>query len=179
LAEKIYKIKKDLEEKKTRRLEQSQGGSFQQQQLSNEPSQQVSGTKIEIKQEPNLSHLSISNGDSTNQKISPVKTEPGCIGELLYRVAKKVGAYTIGGGPKKFFLEMTPLRVKTWEFEFEIFEAKKRFSDSGKAYCILKRKVAKMRFLSKNDVKMALGLFTTDISQRKSGLFTTNTIKET
>ena len=38
-----------------------------------------------------------------------------------------------------------------WEFEFDIFEAKKRFPDSGKAYCVLKRKVAKMRVLLKND----------------------------
>ena len=55
---------------------------------------------------------------------------------------------------KKFFLEMTPLGVKTCgESEFDIFEAKKRFPDSGKA-CVLKRKVAKMRFLPKNGVKM-------------------------
>ena len=46
---------------------------------------------------------------------------------------------------------MTPLGVKTCgESEFDIFEAKKRFPDSGKA-CVLKRKVAKMRFLPKND----------------------------
>jgi hypothetical protein len=38
-------------------------------------------------------------------------------------------------------------RIKTCgKSEFDIFEAKKRFPDSGKA-CILKRKVAKMRFL--------------------------------
>ena len=50
-----------------------------------------------------------------------------------------------------FFLEMTPLGVKTFgESEFGIFDAKKRFPDSGKA-CVLKRKVAKMRFLPKND----------------------------
>jgi hypothetical protein len=30
-------------------------------------------------------------------------------------------------------------------------QGKKRFLDSGKAYCVLKRKVAKMRFLDKND----------------------------
>jgi hypothetical protein len=36
------------------------------------------------------------------------------------------------------------------ESEFDIFEARKRFSDSGKA-CVLKRKVAKVRFLPKND----------------------------
>jgi hypothetical protein len=34
------------------------------------------------------------------------------------------------------------------ESKFDIFEAKKRFPDSGKA-CILKRKVAKMRFYLK------------------------------
>jgi hypothetical protein len=53
---------------------------------------------------------------------------------------------------------MTPPRVKTCgESEFEIFEAKKprneykkRFPDSGK-FCVLKRKVAKMRFLPKNN----------------------------
>ena len=46
---------------------------------------------------------------------------------------------------------MTPLVVKTCE-EFDIFEAKKRFPDSGKACCVLKRKVVKMRFLQqKND----------------------------
>jgi hypothetical protein len=43
---------------------------------------------------------------------------------------------------------MTPLGVKTCgEIEFDIFEAKKRFSDSGKT-CVLKRKVAKMRFFA-------------------------------
>jgi hypothetical protein len=42
---------------------------------------------------------------------------------------------------------MTPLGVKTCgKFEFEIFEA-----NSGKAHCVSKRKVAKMRFLPKND----------------------------
>jgi hypothetical protein len=47
---------------------------------------------------------------------------------------------------------MTPLGVKTGgESEYNIFEAKKRFPDSGKAYCVLKRKVAKKRFLTKND----------------------------
>ena len=47
---------------------------------------------------------------------------------------------------------MTPLGVKTCgESEFDIFEAKKRFPDSGKAYYVLKRKVAKMRLLPKND----------------------------
>ena len=52
----------------------------------------------------------------------------------------------------KIFLEMTPLGVKTWvESEFDMFEAKKCFSYSGKAFCALKRKVAKIRFLSKND----------------------------
>jgi hypothetical protein len=47
---------------------------------------------------------------------------------------------------KNFFLEMTPLGLKTCrESEFDIFEAKKHFPDSGKA-CILKRKVAKIAF---------------------------------
>ena len=42
---------------------------------------------------------------------------------------------------------MTPLGVKTYgESEFDIFEAKKCFPGSGKAYNVLKRKVAKMRF---------------------------------
>jgi hypothetical protein len=50
---------------------------------------------------------------------------------------------------KIFFLEMTLLGVKTCrESEFDIFEAKKRFADSGKI-CVLKQKVAKMRFLPK------------------------------
>ena len=49
---------------------------------------------------------------------------------------------------------MTPLGVKTCgESKFDIFEAKKRFSDSGKV-CVLKRKVTKMQFLPKNEVKM-------------------------
>jgi hypothetical protein len=49
---------------------------------------------------------------------------------------------------------MTSLGVKTCEeSEFDIFEAKKRFLDSEKAY-VLKRKVAKMRFLPKHDLKM-------------------------
>jgi hypothetical protein len=39
---------------------------------------------------------------------------------------------------------MIPLGVKTCgESEFDIFEEKKRFPDSGKA-CVLKRKVAKI-----------------------------------
>jgi hypothetical protein len=47
---------------------------------------------------------------------------------------------------------MTLLEVEICgESEFDIFEAKKRFSDSGKAYYVLKRTVAKMRFLPKND----------------------------
>jgi hypothetical protein len=42
---------------------------------------------------------------------------------------------------------MTPLGIKTCgEYEFDIFEAKKRFSDSGKD-CVLKRKVAKIAFI--------------------------------
>jgi hypothetical protein len=42
---------------------------------------------------------------------------------------------------------MTPLGVKTCKkSEIEIFEVKKRFSDPGKA-CVLKQKVAEMRFL--------------------------------
>jgi hypothetical protein len=45
---------------------------------------------------------------------------------------------------------MTPLVVKTsGEFEFDILEAKKLFPESGKASCVLKRKVAKIAFLSK------------------------------
>ena len=51
-----------------------------------------------------------------------------------------------------FFLEITPLGVRTYgESEFDIFEVKKRFPDSKKAHCVLKRKVAKVLFLSKND----------------------------
>jgi hypothetical protein len=48
---------------------------------------------------------------------------------------------------KKFlkFFSGNDLGVKKCgEFEFDIFEAKKRFPDSEKA-CVLKRKVAKMR----------------------------------
>ena len=47
----------------------------------------------------------------------------------------------------KIFSENDPLiGVKTCgKFEFDIFEAKKRFPDSGKA-CVLKRKVAKTHF---------------------------------
>jgi hypothetical protein len=45
-----------------------------------------------------------------------------------------------------FFLEMTPLGINTCgESEFDIFEAKKRFPDSGKAF-VLKQKVAKIAF---------------------------------
>jgi hypothetical protein len=45
---------------------------------------------------------------------------------------------------------MTPLGVKTCgESEFDIFEAKKRFPDSGKA-CVLKQKVVKNAILPKN-----------------------------
>ncbi len=52
----------------------------------------------------------------------------------------------------EIFLEMTPLGIKTCgESEFDIFEVKRRFPDSGKVYCVLKRKVAKMQFLPKND----------------------------
>jgi hypothetical protein len=55
---------------------------------------------------------------------------------------------------------MTPLAVKTCgESEFDIFKAKKRFSDSGKAYCVLKRKVAKMRFLPKNEKEIQEKLY--------------------
>jgi hypothetical protein len=47
---------------------------------------------------------------------------------------------------------MAPLGVKTCaESEFDIFEAKKRFPDAGKVYCVLKRKVSKMRVLPKKD----------------------------
>jgi hypothetical protein len=43
---------------------------------------------------------------------------------------------------QKFLLETTSLGIKTCgESEFDIFEAKKRFPDSGKA-CVLKRKIA-------------------------------------
>jgi hypothetical protein len=53
---------------------------------------------------------------------------------------------------RNFFLKMTPLGVKICrESKFDIFEVKKRFPDTGKAYCVLKRKVAKMRLLPKND----------------------------
>jgi hypothetical protein len=45
---------------------------------------------------------------------------------------------------------MTSLGVKTCgKSEFEIFEAKKRFPDSGNAYCVLKRKAAKKNFCLK------------------------------
>ena len=51
---------------------------------------------------------------------------------------------------RKFILEMTPLGIKTCgESEFDIFEAKKRVPGSGKAYCVLKRKVAKSHFCLK------------------------------
>jgi hypothetical protein len=64
--------------------------------------------------------------------------------------------YTIGGGAKifkNFFLEMTPLGVKIYgESEVDVFEAKKRFPDPGKA-CVFKRKVAKN--FSKNYLKGA------------------------
>jgi hypothetical protein len=53
---------------------------------------------------------------------------------------------------------MTPLEVKTCgESEFDVLEEKQRFPDSGKAYYVkkayylLKRKIAKMQFLPKND----------------------------
>jgi hypothetical protein len=50
----------------------------------------------------------------------------------------------------RIFSGNDPSRDKTYgKFEFDTFEAKKRFPDSGKAYCVLKRKVAK--FLPKND----------------------------
>ena len=54
----------------------------------------------------------------------------------------------------KFFLEMTPLGVKTCgESEFDICEAKKRFPDSEKA-CVLKRKVAKNAIGAKKSIPM-------------------------
>jgi hypothetical protein len=67
-----------------------------------------------------------------------------------FKIVTSFGA-TIGGHlcekNFKIFLEMTPLGVKTCGgSEFDIFEAKKRFPDSGKA-CVLKRKVAKIAFL--------------------------------
>jgi hypothetical protein len=50
---------------------------------------------------------------------------------------------------RNFFLEITPFGVKACgKSEFDIFEVKKRFPDSGKV-CVLKRKVAKMRFFLK------------------------------
>jgi hypothetical protein len=63
--------------------------------------------------------------------------------------------YTIGEGaiqvknfPKNFYLEMTPLGIKTCgESEFDIFEAKKHLPDSEKA-CILKRKIAFLRLFA-------------------------------
>jgi hypothetical protein len=53
-----------------------------------------------------------------------------------------------GGHPReKIFSGNHLSRGKTCgESEFDIFEAKKRFPDSRKA-CVLKRKVAKMRFI--------------------------------
>jgi hypothetical protein len=64
---------------------------------------------------------------------------------------KTWGYYTIGGPHEKifknFFLEITPLGVKTCgESDFDIFEVTKRFPDPGKT-CVLKRKVAKIAFL--------------------------------
>jgi hypothetical protein len=48
----------------------------------------------------------------------------------------------------KFFLEMIPLWVKTCgESEFDIFEAKKRFHDSGKA-CVIEAKSHKNRIFA-------------------------------
>ena len=48
----------------------------------------------------------------------------------------------------KFFLEITLLGVKICrDFEFDIFEAKKRFPDSGKT-CVLKRKIAFLRLFA-------------------------------
>jgi hypothetical protein len=52
---------------------------------------------------------------------------------------KSLSYYTIGMAThvKKFFLKMIPLGVKTCrESEFDIFEAKKRFPDSGMAYVL-------------------------------------------
>ena len=61
------------------------------------------------------------------------------------------GTTTIGGHSReKSFLGITPLGVRSCdESKSDIFEAKKRFLDSGKAYCVLKRK---MKFLPKNDI---------------------------
>jgi hypothetical protein len=48
----------------------------------------------------------------------------------------------------KIFSENDPSRGKNmWEIQFDIFEAKKRFPDSGKV-CVLKRKVAKIAFFN-------------------------------
>jgi hypothetical protein len=50
----------------------------------------------------------------------------------------------------KCFLEITPLWVKTCgEFEFDIFEAKKRFPDSGKVYCYWSEESKKCDFCLK------------------------------
>jgi hypothetical protein len=43
---------------------------------------------------------------------------------------------------------------------------KQRFPDSGKAYCVLKRKAAKMQFLSKNDP-----FWSKNVQERKSVVF--------
>ena len=49
---------------------------------------------------------------------------------------------------KKNTLEMAPLGVKACrESEFDIFEAKKRCADPGKA-CVMKRKVVKIAFFN-------------------------------
>jgi hypothetical protein len=63
-----------------------------------------------------------------------------CIGKK-----KRSYYYTIGGGIfSKFFLEMTPLGVKTYgESEFDICETKK-----ASMIQVLKRNCAKMRFFS-------------------------------
>jgi hypothetical protein len=88
-------------------------------------------------------------------KLEQTDKATGSIETLKYRVffgkKKKVrSCYTIGGATHvKIFLEMAPLGVKTCgESEFDIFEAKKRFPDSEKAYCALKRKVTKMQFFA-------------------------------
>jgi hypothetical protein len=64
--------------------------------------------------------------------------------DLHHSIKKFRSYYTIREGVahvKIFFLEMTPLERKTCgESEFDIFEAKKRFPDSGKAYCVLNQK---------------------------------------
>jgi hypothetical protein len=58
------------------------------------------------------------------------------------------GVIQVKNFSKNFYLEMTPLGVKTCrESEFDIFEAKKHLPNSGKA-CVLKRKIAFLRLFN-------------------------------